>query len=308
MTAISSHIRQRYPGSGCQEALFKKLSSTCQAFVDSGLADPKFISELTSGLDAKFWSHASEALLAERLRDKTFPRRAKPGKGPDILVMDGNRKAWIEVICPEPVRVPESWLNLEARKVGDFPHEEILLRWTSAIKTKAEMLIGTADGKKAGYIKKGLVGADDAYVIAVNGCRLRNGPFSALIGISQFPFAVEAVFPIGPYQLRVDQTTLEVVGGGHQVRVNIKNHNQAPIPTSIFLDPRFSRVSAIWAVDLDGASVIGNREPTAVIHNPLATLRLSVGFLAADEEYVAETTGDNEYVLRRISSAKANDG
>ena len=170
------------------------------------------------------------------------------------------------------------------------------------------MLIGTADGKKAGYIKKGLVGADDAYVIAVNGCRLRNGPFSALIGISQFPFAVEAVFPIGPYQLRVDQTTLEVVGGGHQVRVNIKNHNQAPIPTSIFLDPRFSRVSAIWAVDLDGASVIGNREPTAVIHNPLATNRLSVGFLAADEEYVAETTGDNEYVLRRISSAKANDG
>src|SRR3954454_19723821 len=101
MTAIAVHIRQRYPKPGRQELYAAKLAATCQAFVDSGLADPKFAGELVSGSDTKFWSCVSEALLAERLREKTFPSR-KPGYGPDLLVLSGNRKVWVESICPEP--------------------------------------------------------------------------------------------------------------------------------------------------------------------------------------------------------------
>ena len=307
MTTIAAHIRERYPKAGRQEVFSAKLASVCQAFMDSGLADPKFVAELTSGSDSKFWSCVSEALLAERLRDKTFPTRSRRGHGPDLLVMDGDRKVWIELICPEPVGLPEAWLNIEPGKVGDFPHQEILLRWTSAVKEKAEKLLGSADGKVAGYIEREVVAADDAYVIAINGCRLRHGPFSALLGISQFPFAAEAVFPVGPYELQINRETLKVVERGHQVRSHIEKPNGALVPASTFLDPRFAAVSAIWAVELDGSSVIGNREPTTVIHNPLATNPVPLGFLNADDEYVAVKNGDDEYIFSK-AAAYANDG
>ncbi len=203
--------------------------------------------------------------------------------------------------------MPHSWINIEPGTVGDFPHQAILLRWTSAIKEKAEKLLGSADGKVRGYLSNGVVAADDAYVIAVNGCRLRHGPFSALLGISQFPFAAEAVFPIGPYQLQINRETLHVVERGHQVRFHIEKPNGALVPASMFLDARFAAVSAIWAVELDGRSVIGKRERTVVIHNPLTTNPMPLGFLNADDEYVTVENGD-EYIFSKAEAAYANHG
>ncbi|MGZ8934776.1 MAG: hypothetical protein ACXW04_07735 [Methylobacter sp.] len=221
--------------------------------------------------------------------------------------MDGDRKVWIEVICPEPTRVPDTWSTYQPVGAINFPHQEILLRWTSAIKEKAEKLVGSADGKVKGYLKTGIVAPNDAYVIAVNGCQLRNGPFSAHFGISQFPFAAEAVFPIGPYQLKIHRETLEVVERGHQYRPYIQNQNGAQVPAYMFLDPRFNPVSAIWAVDLNGGSSIGNSEPMAVIHNPNAVNSVSVGFLPADDEYVATPTSSNELTLKKVGADSADD-
>lgn len=229
--------------------------------MNRNLADSAFVGELTSGSDPKFWARVSEALIANHFREKEFGARDKRGAGPDFLVMNGTKRVWIEVVCPEPMGIPEEWLNpLPGNRVG-FPHEKILLRWMSAIKAKAEALVGSDDGKQVGYANSGLVGADDAYVIAVNGCQLRGGLFPALIGISQFPFAAEAVFPIGPLQLRVDRETLQVIDRGHQHRPFVLNKNGAEVPAYTFLDPRFNQISAIWAVDLDGGSAIGNSEP-----------------------------------------------
>lgn len=296
---IAAHIRERYPNDGLQELYAAKLAGACQKFVDSGLADPNFTEELTSGLDSKFWSRVSEALMAERLNDKKFLPRSNPGPRPDCLVLKDNRKVWIELICPEPVGLPDFWLNIEPGTAGNFPHQAILLRWTSSIKEKAEKLIGSDDGKTMGYFHNGIVAADDAYVIAINGCRLRHGPFSALLGISQFPFAAEAVFPIGPYQVQINRETFEVGQYGHSVRFNIEKSNGALVPTSMFLNSHYSAVSAIWAVELDGSSVVGNHEPTAVIHNPLATNPVPLGFLNADDEYVATKSG-NWYLLSKV--------
>lgn len=304
--SIAAHIRQRYPKPGQQELYAAMLAATCQAFADSGLADPKFAGELVSGSDTKFWSCVSEALLAERLREKTFPTRT-PGHGPDLLVLSGNRKVWVESICPEPAGVPDAWLNIQPNTVGDFPHQAILLRWTSAVKEKAEKLLGSFDGQTPGYLAKGVVAPSDAYVIAVNGCRLRHGPFSALLGISQFPFAAEAVLPIGPYQLQINRETAKVVERGHQVRFHVEKPNKALVPTSMFLDPKFAAVSAIWAVELDGTSAVGNHEPSAVVHNPLATSPVPIGFLNADDEYVAVKDGD-EYIFSKVEPAGASAG
>ncbi len=302
---IESFLLNRYPDSNVgrkRQAVRSAIAKACNNFVNSGLADTKFTKELCSGDDSKFWSCVSEALLAERLRDVCIELVAAPSRAagdPDFLVIENGRKIWIEVICPEPSGVPVEWLNYDnSGGVYDFPHSEIILRWTSAIKEKAEKLIGKIDGTK-GYICKGIVAPEDAYVIAINGRQLRNGPFSALYGISQFPFAVEAVFAIGPYQININRDTLKQTGSEYQHRPLISKPKGKPVPADTFFDPRFQTISAIWAVDVDGTSVIGNSEPMVVIHNPNAINPIPVGFLPAHEEYVTTPIGLDELQLNR---------
>jgi type I restriction enzyme S subunit len=125
-----------------------------------------------------------------------------------------------------------------------------LQRWTAAIKEKAEKLLGNSAGAR-GYLQKGVVGPDDAYVIAINGRLLRGSRFANITGISQFPFAVEAGFAVGPITVTINLDTGKSAGSGHEHRPVIRKHNGALIPTYTFLDPVFNAVSAIWATDVD---------------------------------------------------------
>ncbi len=299
---IENFLLQRYPGNGRPQTVRDEIANACNAFVKSGLADANFTRELCSGSEQKFWSCVSEALLAAHLRKVGLDPAPSHSGGPDFLMIENGRKIWIEVICPQPTGVPLDWLTLELDKVAviDFPHEQILLRWTSAIKEKAEKLIGSLDGVVKGYIEKGIVKSEDGYVIAVNSRQLRHGPFPALFGISQFPFAVEAVFAVGPYQIKIDRDTLKQTGAGHQHRPLISKPKGASVPAFTFLEERFQPISAIWAVDVDGSSSIGNSEPMAVVHNPKALNSLPIGFLPADDEYVATPIGTEEFELNRL--------
>lgn len=300
---IETFLLQRYPGSGRRQALRDEIAYACNAFVQSGLADSNFTKDLCSGSEQNFWSRVSEALLAARLKKIGLIPEPSHGGGPDFLVIENGRKIWIEVICPEPTGVPSDWLEPEMGTVISFPHEQILLRWTSAIKEKAEKLLGSLDGTIKGYIEKGIVASDDAYVIAVNGRQLRSGPFHELLGISQFPFAVEAVFAVGPYQININRDTMKQTGAEHQHRPLIKKPKGAPVPAYTFLDARFQPISAIWAVDVDGTSAIGNSEPMAVVHNPNTANQIPTGFLPAHNEYVATQIGTAEYELNRLKGS-----
>jgi len=295
---IAACLELRFPGDGPRATYRSELAHLCTEFVASGFADPKYLHEFTSSDDGKFWSCASEALIFAQVKHQLAPR-ASIGAGPDFLLNCGTKKVWIEVVCPEPVGLPQQWLNIQTNTAIDFPHEAILLRWTSAIKDKAEKLIGSLDASPQGYLQKDIVSPDDCYVIAVNGCRLRNGPFPALNGISQFPHAVEAVFPIGPYQLRIDRQTLQTIGQGYQERFHIKKPSGSNVPTFAFLDERFAPVSAIWAVDFNGGSVIGQSEPSALVYNPNAKNPLPRGSLKADVEFFASPTGSGDFLVER---------
>lgn len=297
---IETFLLQRYPGNGRPQAIRDEIANACKIFVKSGLADSNFTKDLCSGSEQRFWARVSEALLAARLKSIGLTPESSHGGGPDFSVIENGRKIWIEVICPEPTGVPSDWLEHEMGTVISFPHEQILLRWTSAIKEKAEKLIGSLDGTVKGYIEKEIVAPDDAYVIAVNGRQLRSGPFPELLGISQSPFAVEAVFAVGPYQIKINRDTLKQTGAGHQHRPLIKKPKGSPVPAYTFLASRFEPISAIWAVDVDGTSAIGNSEPMAVVHNPNAVNPIPTGFLPAHNEYVATPIGTEEYELNRI--------
>ena len=291
---ISSFIQAKFPvqtphGRDRRDALVR----ICTEFAECELSDGKFTKELTSGEEQKFWACVSEACIAKHLEGKTFPKRTALGKGPDFLVMNGETRVWIEVTCPQPNNIPEDYLDPEAGKVLSVPHEEILLRWTNAIRSKADRLLGTESSAKKGYIQAGIVGSKDVFVVAVNGCRMRHGEVSSLIGISQFPVAAEAVFGFGPYQVTIDTTTGRSVDSGHAHRPFVTNKNRAEIRTHAFLDPRYNAISAIWAVDLKGHTAMGGSEPMYIVHNPNASNPLSLGFLPANREYVARREGDS---------------
>jgi hypothetical protein len=283
-------IERLYPGDGLRQVYREELLRVCRTFIKSGYADSKFEIELNLWDNAKFWSCLSEALVFDHIRQKHFvPRNttSKIGVGPDFLLMDGDRRVWVEVVCPEPIGI-----ETQTTEVRDVPHKAVLLRWRSAIQKKADKL--------KDYLKKGRVQESDAYIIAVNGCQLREGPWSAFYGISQLPCAVEAVFGIGPRQIQIDRETLKSVGHGYQERYFIQKPNGATVPSYTFLDLCFRMISAIWAIDFNGCTVIGNDEPSALIHNPNASNPVSEGFLPSNDEYVAKPIGDDSYSLLRI--------
>ena len=130
--------------------------------------------------------------------------------------------------------------------------------------------------------------------------KVRNSTFPTLIGISKSPFAVEAVFAVGPYQISFNRNTLEQTGTGYQHRPLISKRKGAPVPAYTFLDERFQSISAIWAVDVDGTSANGNSEPMDVVHNPNANNPIPIGLLPAHDEYVATSIGTEEFKLNRV--------
>lgn len=298
--AVGKFIQERFPSSNMRWR--DAIANACNDFIASGLADSTFITELCSGDDTKFWSRLSEALIAAQLKYHGLSIDLSPrDEGPDFLLIDNGRKIWIEVICPEPRGIPDGWLQAISHKSEVFtvPHESILLRWTSAIKEKSEKLLGKSDGNSSGYLANGIVSPDDAYVIAINGCQLHKPWFIGMEGISQFPYAAEAVFSIGPYQIFIDPKSLKQTRAEYQHRPEIVNANGSPVPAYTFLDPRFQPISAIWAVDIDGSSVVGNSEQLSVVHNPNANNPIPTGFLPAYYEYVATPIGPDEMVLNR---------
>lgn len=293
---LEEFLLARYPnGSSNSEQVHEFVLDLCRRHIELGLGDQNFEGNLSGGSESRYWQFLSEALLARELLDAGLDVRPSRD-GPDFLVMHEGRKIWVEVICPEPTGVPENWFGHEPNRRVTSPHEEILLRWTSAIKEKAEKLLGNPEKNLVGYLEKGVVGINDAYVIAVNG-RLLRDVFNSFTGISQHPFAVEAVFAVGPYQITVDRSSKKVTDGKHQHRPIISKPTGSSVPAYTFLDPDFRAVSAIWASDIDDCWIIGNAKQMAVVHNPIATNRIPEQFLPATSEYVATACEDGSYLL-----------
>ncbi|TIO06362.1 hypothetical protein [Mesorhizobium sp.] len=294
-------IEHRYPHASERiAALRESLIAACQRYIDTGLGDRDAERRLCSIDNSIYWQQLAEVLVAHQL-ELAGVRFFHPAEGPDFCVEHEGRRIWIEVITPTPANVPEAWLAPPGGDVRDFPHEAILLRWTAAIKEKAEKLLGNDRGQQ-GYLASGVVAADDAYVIAISPRLLRGyeGAFDCIDGISQFPFAVEATFAIGPLQVRFNRETLEASVPERQRRMLIPKPKGEAVPADTFLDHRFTPVSAIWAIDADEGTLLGKVPPSAIVHNPLATNPVPTGLLPAQDEYVARILDEDNYQLERI--------
>jgi len=167
------------------------------------------------------------------------------------------------------------------------------LRWTSAFQAKWQKL--------STYRRAGVIGPGDAYVIAINGCQLSSFPETR--GITQMPFGVETVFPVGPLAYRINPNTGRLGGGFISERFHIVNANKAEIPTTPLVDSKYSGVSAL--IGCAAERCYGKPLDLHVVHNPCATVPLPLGSLGGqDDEWLATPAKGttDEFELQRVCS------
>jgi hypothetical protein len=259
---------------------------------DLGLTNDDFIAELTSGKKPSLFQRVWEMMVARHL-DARGHKLTCLGRGPDFRFEHDGITFWVEAIAPEPRGLPEHWLTDPAPgelRTGTVPHDEVLLRWTAAFKEKWQKL--------QEYQRKGIVGPKDAYVIAISGVQLGTIPMDH--GISRLPLAVETVFPVGPLAVILNRETHRIEGSRVSERFLIRNANNAPVPTTSFVDPACAGVSAVFGCSTDRCA--DPELPAYVAHNPLAHVRIAPSVLGAMvEEWFAEpaiTPGEFELTKR----------
>jgi len=245
-------------------------------------ADKNFRQQIQIDLDSRFW----EMYLACTLLDNSIPI-LNTGKGPDFLIKQNAGRIWIEAIAPTSGadvnvdRVPEMKLGVASR----VPDEQIILRYSSAIKEKY-------DNKYNKYVGDGVIASNDAYVIAINGCKIP----SAIMEL-EVPRILKAVFPIGYKQIKIDTKTGIVIDTGYQFRNKIGRSLGSEVRTDIFLNPKYSNLSGVpFPFSLASVRKVPEKmgEDFVFIHNPLATNGIPKGFLKVGREYFP-IEGDEGY-------------
>lgn len=283
-------LRQKYPDLAVDH--YKQL---LLPYVDSHLSPTHVLSEVETGDEGKFWSCVWEAMLYQHFTSIGYKLRKTATKSgqhsPDFCIELPDKLLWVEAIVPSPEGIPTDWLTLASRNTYAAvvkPTEKMLLRCTSALAAKRD--------KIAGYQTKGTITPRDQTVIALSICRLSDYDVDGN-GLGNLPLTVGAVFPLGPLAFPVTREGKFDGPARHLPRFTLPKDNGTSVPTYAFLDQRFSNVSAL----LQGhqKDLYGKDIALSLIHNPLASNKVSTRTFFCQREFIAQPDGD-DYRLRDI--------
>ncbi len=249
-------------------------------------ADSNLLKELCGGNECVFQQRYWEMYLACYILNHGVALSKKTdNEGPDIKIEQNGRVIWIEAISPTSGTgqnaIPELRMSTFGKPVvNDVPANEILLRCTSALDAKF--------AKYGEYLKNKTITPDDIFIVAINTAQL--GPFG-FDGISQYPVALEAVFPLGPQVVNISlvNSPPKVTSSEIQHRPQILNQNMAAISTAKFLNKNYSGISAVLATRRSDVHKYDNPvRPMVLVHNKVATNPLQSGSIRVDVEYWLE--------------------
>ena len=254
-------------------------------------ADPDFREGFARDPDARFWEmylgctlvNAGKSLLP-------IAERKRTGGQPDLCVLDGDRRIWIEAIAPDSgapradqVRGPTP-IN-EGGGLEPAPRRQAQLRTTSALWTKKQAIDR--------YLREGAIGQNDVRLIAISA-----GRFGLYVSEYPLPLIMSAVFPIGDEFVSIDRETGNVIGQGFHTSLEIRRQG-ASIPRTAFLDRQFAPVSGIIWSRIGIGNTSRDQRPLTYIHNPLATVLLPTRWGVWDREFVT-TERDDEWIAADI--------
>ena len=253
------------------------------------------VTQLTND-DEQFWQRLWEMQLGSHLFRLGHSTKS-PSKGPDFRFAADGLTVWVEAISPAPRGIPAAWFAFPETGVGtsyDTPNDEMLLRWTGAFSEKRR--------KFDGYARDGTTAPGDACVIAINGGQL-SGFWPTPCGVSQMPWAVEIVFPVGPRYAEFSRGSDEVRWGQAE-RHGIAKRNGKTVELYPFITPDCSGISALVTC-VDGCLPGGGLQ-LYVAHNPLAAVPIPPGIFgdtAEEWEAVPIEGVSGEFSLRRSRGA-----
>jgi hypothetical protein len=280
--------------------LAKRLASNPRALVyyedlwsghlAAGLANKHFVSELTNGSAQKFAQRIWEMLLGRHLIACGCSITSGPKGEPDFRFERDGVVVWVEAVSPSPG--PD--LSNDPPSTGTtVPHQEILLRWTTAFDAKWK--------KGIEYRRKGVIKGDEAYVIAIDGSQLGWLPLSH--GSSRMPYIVEAAFAMGPLAFKIDDESGRFTGTAYTVRFTTENRNGAPVRTEAFFNQTYAGIGGV--IGCVPPMFSGAVLPIQVAYNPLAEVALSKGtFGPSDDEWTAELVNvdadGRDWILKKL--------
>ena len=218
-----------------------------------------------------FWEMYLAAILLE-LGLPLVPRsrRKTPGRGPDLQIAPN---IWVEAIAVTagsgPDAVPSH--HDEIGKVYDVPERELRLRLVSGMTEKRN--------KFESYRSKGLVGADDICVVAINGAML------PIYGDFFPPRIIRALMEFGWPQAKIDLETRKIVEHGHMHQPSVNKLSGSAVAQGMFRDGSCSFLSACI---YSGASYAYAEFPLGcdfiVVHNSTATVPLNRELITTGDE------------------------
>lgn len=276
--AVTDFVAWRWPD---HEPTRSFVFKTWRSFNQQGLAKGNFVSDLVSKDDSKLFQRLWEMVLALHLIKQGFAIQSHES-GPDFSFDLDGEKVWIEATAPEPCDAIKERLN---RQGGLVPYEQILLRWTSALANKRKRFLE--------YQNKGIVQTSDICIIAINGHLLGESR-----GISRLPYAVEAVFPIGPIAVGINKRTSERSEPYHSERRSVRKPTGVNVSTDSFLKQENRYVSAVVGCS-NCWTPLPEYHEMSIVHNPFADDRFPYRRFGAKFEYVCEL-GRDEDSIRRI--------
>lgn len=257
-------------------------------------ADAQFPGNFARDPNSRFWEmYLTVELLnaGKSIRPRTNVNKTDRDHGPDICIEEGNRRIWIEAICPETGtasnldRVPDLVPISEGGMATIAPRREVELRVSSAVFDKTKQI------RK--YLEEGIVKSSDVCIIAISGANFVEQSFT-----SGIPVAATAVYPIGSRYAVFGAGGQEIVDSGYETSISIDRTNKLSIPRYAFLDDRFSSIAGlIWS-----RRSIGNfcwyENDFAFVHNIAAKNPLARAWAPWHEEYTAsESSGIVELKL-----------
>jgi hypothetical protein len=247
-------------------------------------ADPDFRQGFARDVDGRFWEMYQGCALLDAGRTLLpVADRQREGGQPDLCVLEGNRRIWIEDITPDggapgpdqfvrPVPINEGGGLIAA------PIRQAQLRTSGAFWTKAR--------KVSRYIEQGVIVQEDVRIIAISASR-----FGIYVPEYPFPLIMTTLFPIGDAFLTINRDTGDVIEEGFYTDSLIQRERN-PIPRTAFLDERFANISGVIWSRVGLGNLSRQARPITYVHNPLAQTSLPMNWGVWDREFATTRQGD----------------
>lgn len=247
---------------------------------------------LKEKFESRVWELKVGSALLFSAREPLQRALPKAAGGPDFTVRSDGGVAHVEAIRPLLGCLESQWDCMLKPDGHEFTGEDIeaqVTRLTGAFETKRQ--------KFSGYLRKAVIGPDDALVIAIGDHQTK------LLYGSDMPPVFNALFGLGPEVLDIDCHSGSAVRS-RLTRQDLRRSRNGK-PVNSFLFGGNQPAVEISAVIFSSENLFSNAEESfddlVLIHNPMAKNPIAEGFLSAGTEWARR--GDTIERIAQYSGA-----